>query len=304
MSRVPRALATVFKVLTGRQLAGRNLTVFDDDVFIVSYPRSGNTWTRFLIGNLLYQDDPVTFSNIERRIPEIYFNPDHVLRRLSRPRILKSHECFQPRYKRIIYIVRDPRDVCVSNYHHNVKARNIPEKYPMEAFVPRFLRADFDAKFGSWADNVASWLYMRQNHDGFLLLRYEDMTQDSARELAKLADFLRRFSFRNVEPTAERLARAIALSTPERMRNLEREESRKWAVTRQTRQDKPFVRAAIAGAWTTGLSKESIAMIEMELGPLMQMLGYPLTSQDIAATTSHGANSPTVMQWRLASDGT
>ena len=304
MSRVPRALATVFKVLTGRQLAGRNLTVFDDDVFIVSYPRSGNTWTRFLIGNLLYQDDPVTFSNIERRIPEIYFNPDHVMRRLSRPRILKSHECFQPRYKRIIYIVRDPRDVCVSNYHHNVKARNIPENYPMEAFVPRFLRADFDAKFGSWADNVASWLYMRQNHDGFLLLRYEDMTQDSARELAKVADFLRRFSFRNVEPTAERLARAIALSTPERMRNLEREESRKWAVTRQTRQDKPFVRAAIAGAWTTGLSKESIAMIEMELGPLMQMLGYPLTSQDIAATTSHGANSPTVMQWRLASDGT
>src|SRR5216117_3316416 len=110
------------RILMGQVPAGRRLTVFPDDVFIVSYPRSGNTWTRFLIGNLLYQDDPVTFSNIERRIPEIYFNPDHVMRRLSRPRILKSHECFQPRYKRIIYIVRDPRDVCVSNYHHNVKA--------------------------------------------------------------------------------------------------------------------------------------------------------------------------------------
>src|SRR5712692_2587973 len=97
MSRVSRVLATVFKVLTGRQLAGRNLTVFDDDVFLVSYPRSGNTWTRFLIGNLLHQDDPVTFGNIESRIPEIYFNPDHVMRRLTRPRILKSHECFQPR---------------------------------------------------------------------------------------------------------------------------------------------------------------------------------------------------------------
>src|SRR5437016_13287787 len=132
-AKAARMLGAVWKVLTGSQPAGRNLTVFDDDVFIVSYPRSGNTWTRFLIGNLLYQDDPVTFSNIERRIPEIYFNPDHVLRRLSRPRILKSHECFQPRYKRIIYIVRDPRDVCVSICYHHVIARQNTETYHQDA---------------------------------------------------------------------------------------------------------------------------------------------------------------------------
>lgn len=292
--RALRVFGALFKVLTGRQLAGRNLTVFDDDVFIVSYPRSGNTWTRFLIGNLLYQDDPVTFGNIESRIPEIYFNPDHMMRRLPRPRILKSHECFQPRYKRIIYIVRDPRDVCVSNYHHNVKARNIPESYPMQEFVPRFLHAEFDTEFGSWADNVASWLCMRHNHDGFLLLRYEDMKEDPARELAKVVEFLHRLSFRNIEPTPARLARAVTLSTPERMRDLEKEESRKWAVTKQTRQDKPFVRSAIAGGWRSVLCKESVAMIEAQLGPLMQTLGYPLTSQDITTDGAHHADSPTV----------
>jgi hypothetical protein len=37
--------------LTGRVHAGRRLTVVHDEVFLVSYPRSGNTWTRFLIGN-------------------------------------------------------------------------------------------------------------------------------------------------------------------------------------------------------------------------------------------------------------
>ena len=44
-----------------------------------------------------------------------------MMRRLPRPRILKSHECFQPQYPRIIYIVRDPRDICVSFYHPNLK---------------------------------------------------------------------------------------------------------------------------------------------------------------------------------------
>src|SRR6266581_956224 len=43
-----------------------------DDVFIVSYPRSGNTWVRFLIANLLAPDDKITFRNIENYVPSIY----------------------------------------------------------------------------------------------------------------------------------------------------------------------------------------------------------------------------------------
>src|SRR5881397_1861057 len=112
-SRITDYVKALSIVATGRVIAGRRLTVFPDDVFIVSYPRSGNTWTRFLVGNLVYQDEPVTFANIESRIPEIYLFPDRVLRSLPRPRMLKSHECFDPRYQRVIYIVRDPRDVVV-----------------------------------------------------------------------------------------------------------------------------------------------------------------------------------------------
>src|SRR5437870_7388500 len=116
------------RILMGQVPAGRRLTVFPDDVFLVSYPRSGNTWTRFLIGNLLDQEDPITFANIESRIPEIYFFPDKVLRRLPRRRILKSHEYFDHRYKRVVYIVRDPRDVATSMYHYSIKRRNIPDR--------------------------------------------------------------------------------------------------------------------------------------------------------------------------------
>jgi Sulfotransferase domain len=277
-SRPFRVLARMGRVLTGRQMAARNLTVFDDDVFIVSYPRSGNTWTRFLIGNLASPQDPITFQNIESHIPEIYFHPDHRLRRLPRPRLLKSHECFQPRYKRIIYILRDPRDVAVSNYHHNLKAGNIPDAYPMDEFVPRFLHADFDKPFGSWADHVASWIYLREHDPGFLLLRYEDMKKDTQGELARIAGFLNQCSFPQVELRPERLARAIELSSPDRMRSLEKEQARRWVVTRKTRADKPFVRSATAGGWKSTLSRAAVEKIESAWGELMVRLGYQLTT--------------------------
>jgi Sulfotransferase domain len=281
MRRAARALVQAGRVLAGQQIAGRNLTVFPDDVFLTSYPRSGNTWTRFLIGNLIFQEEPVTFANIEERIPEIYFNPDHAMRRIPRPRILKSHECFQPQYPRIIYVVRDPRDVAVSFYHHNVKARNIPDEYPMEAFIPRFIAAEFDSKWGSWSDNVLSWLALRENHPGFILLRYETMKENPMQELMRLTAFLERCSFRKLDTGAEKLQRAIDLSSPENMRKLEKAQAANWVLTKNTRADKPFVRTAKAGGWRSTLSPESVAKIESAWGPLMQRLGYALAGNSI-----------------------
>jgi hypothetical protein len=276
MGRALRALAEAKRVLTGRQMARRGATIFPDDVYLVSYPRSGNTWTRFLVANLLNPEDPATFTNIESRVAEIYFNPDHALRKLPRPRLLKSHEAFHPNYPRMICIVRDPRDVAVSFYHHNVKARNIPDTYPMDDFIPRFMRAEFDPWWGSWADNVMSWIKMREGRDTFLLLRYEDMKEDSPRELLKIARFLQKAGFNNIDASPEKVAQAVQLSSPERMRELEKQEAGNYAQLKQTRQDKPFVRSAQAGGWKSVLSRESVALIERDWGAIMKSLGYPL----------------------------
>jgi Sulfotransferase domain len=272
------ALAQAGRVLTGRQLAGRGVTVYPDDVFLVSYPRSGNTWTRFLLGNLIHQDAPVTFSNIESQIPEIYFNPDRFMRALPRPRMLKSHECFQPQYPRVIYIVRDPRDVAISFYHHNVKAGNIPDDYPMTSFVPRFIAGEFDRKFGSWRENVLSWISVRADSPDFMMLRYEDMKRDTAGALLQVLEFLQRRSFRKLDSSPQALQRAVDLSSPERMRELEKKEAAKWVLTKKTRSDKPFVRSAKAGGWKSQLAPESVEAIESAWGDAMRRLGYDLSS--------------------------
>ncbi len=294
LDRVVGALSQAGRVLAGKQLAGRGVTVYPDDVFLVSYPRSGNTWTRFLLGNLISQKDPVTFSNIESRIPEIYFNADRELRALPRPRMLKSHECFQPQYPHVIYIVRDPRDVAISFYHHNVKARNIPDDYPMTSFVPRFIAGEFDRKFGSWRDNVMSWISVRGESANFMLLRYEEMKRDTAGALLQVVEFLERCSFREIDTSPEALRKAVELSSPERMRALEKQEAGKWVLTKSTRSDKPFVRTAKAGGWKSQLAPESVEMIETAWGDLMQSLGYELSSRkapSLEAASHQGIHS-------------
>jgi hypothetical protein len=276
MGKILGALREASRVLLGRKPAGRRLTVYADDLFIVSYPRSGNTWTRFLIGNLLYENEPVTFLNIEKYIPAIYLWPDRVMRRLPRPRVLKSHECFDPRYKRVIYIVRDPRDVAVSYYHYAIKRNVIPDGYPITEFIHRFMDGEFDLAWNwaaSWGDHVLSWMSLRQGRQNFLLLRYEDMLQDTENELRKVAHLV------GIEPTPERLRRAMELSSATRMRDLEKTQGKDWKLTKDTRQDKPFVRSAHAGDWRTALPASSVAEIEQAWGSIMKQVGYDLSTE-------------------------
>src|SRR5271170_1224418 len=175
-------LVAYFKAVTKQQAAARGLTVFPDDTFLVSFPRSGNTWTRFLVCNLMNPDDPVNFAQLESRIPEIYFVTDWKLRSFPRPRVIKSHECFDPRYKRIIYIVRDPRDVFISYYEFQLKRRVISDDCSLEEFLPRFMESEFEPKTGSWRDHVVSWTATRGGQKSFLLLRYEDLLADTRQE--------------------------------------------------------------------------------------------------------------------------
>jgi hypothetical protein len=278
MPSLKKQLAAYARVLTKRQPAARGLTVYPDDTFLVSFPRSGNTWTRFLVCNLINPDDPVNFAQLESRIPEIYDVTDRNLRAFPRPRIIKSHECFDPRYKKIVYIVRDPRDVLISYYEFQLKRRVISEDISLEDFVPRFMESEIEPKTGSWRDHVVSWTATRGSQKNFLLLRYEDMLADTQKESTKIAAFL------GLDSSPERIARAVALSSADRMRKLEKEQSRQWKETKETRQDKPFVRKAASGGWKTILSEKSVAQIESAWGDAMRSAGYKLVTAGEART--------------------
>jgi hypothetical protein len=255
----------------GLHRPGRDLVVLLDDIFLVSYPKSGNTWTRFLIANLLFPEKHPDFSNINELIPDPEALSQRHLLRMPRPRVLKSHQYFDPRYPKIIYVVRDPRDVALSQYHFHRKRRMVEDKYPVERFVTRFIAGETSI-YGSWAENVGSWLATKYGRAGFLLLRYEDMIADTAAELAKVAAFL------NLPMDSSRIAHAVVQSSANKMRELESKQVGLWSSTKDTRQDVPFVRSAKAGGWKSDLPETSVNELERAWSPLMKWLGYELAT--------------------------
>lgn len=293
-------LRSAARYALGRDPSLRRHEVWPDDIFLVSFPKSGNTWTRFLLGNLMNPDKPVGFAAIESVVPDIAVFPRADFRRLKRPRLIKSHDCFDPRYRRVVYIIRDPRDVAVSLYYYAKKVKNIDDSFSLEAFVKRMLVPGRSYN-GTWGEHAGSWLVNATNiaefslHDNgagahrsaqmkmdapgarghgreFLLVRYEDLLADAHGGLSRIAEFL------GVEASPERIEQAVARSSADSMRKLESAQNLQWATTRETRKDIPFVRQAKSGQWRTALSANSIAEIESAWGHLMRLTRYELAS--------------------------
>ena len=269
-------IKTIVKYFLGTDRAERNFAVFPDDTFVVSYPRSGNTWTRFLIANLVYPEKNVGFTNIEKLIPDTSSQSNRALKATPRPRIIKTHEYFDHRYRKVIYIVRDPRDVALSYYDFQRKYRQIEDGYPLEQYVDDFVEGRLiSIDWGTWAENVASWMYTRGKRKEFLLLRYEDMMKDTMHELTRIANFL------GIAPETQRLQQAIERSSADRMRELEKLEADQWVATKNRRKDIPFVRVAKAGGWRTSLPETCVRQIETAWGDLMTTLGYELVTVNV-----------------------
>ncbi|MBZ5666520.1 MAG: sulfotransferase domain-containing protein [Acidobacteriia bacterium] len=267
----------LWKNALGMDIAGRTLAVRADDTFIISYPRSGNTWTRFLIANLMHPQEPVTFANIERFIPDAEAQSSRYMRAVPSPRMIKSHSYFDPRYPRVIYVVRDPRDVALSYYDFSRKYRQIEDSYPLERYIEDFTTGHLlSAGWGTWGENVASWVYARGARPGFLLLRYEDMKARPEQELARIAEFL------GIHASPELLRTAIERSSADRMREMEKTQGKNWVTTKDKRSDIPFVRTASVGGWKTNLQTESVAKIEARWGHIMAQLGYELVTNAAA----------------------
>lgn len=282
------------KYVLGKNAACRLAPAPDDGIFLVSFPKSGNTWTRFLIGNLTHPEEPVTFANVSRIVPDIYVAGVNQIRSSVPPRVFKSHEAFDPRYKRVIYIVRDPRDVAVSSYHFARKGRHIEDDFPLETYVST-LFVGRDHTYGNWGEHVGSWLVNSSNASQmigrqslpakstsfgasghgrqFLLLRYEDLLDNAEEELSKVAEFLGR------KTSPQDIERAVDLSSVDRMKKLEQKQSDQWSTTREGRKDINFVREAKSGQWKHSLSTASVAIIESTWGHLMQALGYACTAK-------------------------
>jgi hypothetical protein len=112
---------------------------------------------------------------------------------------MKSHESYTPTYPRVVYLVRDGRDVAVSYYNFHCTLHGYTGSFA--AFVEQFLNTQ-GLGFGRWVDHVRSWI-LAPHAGPFHLVRYEDLHQRPLPVLESLGSFL------GVDASPGRIAAAL-----------------------------------------------------------------------------------------------
>jgi len=180
----------------------------NSDVLITTAPKAGTTWMQQILYQLKSGGD-ANFSNIFQVVPWLEFPSKYVTSQqklkeyeaMSGPRLLKTHCTYlqtpgtcpptaETNTARIVLTSRDPRDCCVSFYHHMMSMTvNAREYYGMQ--VPASFDVYFEEwmEFASWYNNVESW-WPHINDKNVLWLRYEDMVDDLGNNIQRLLTFL------------------------------------------------------------------------------------------------------------------
>ncbi|XP_078507054.1 sulfotransferase 2B1-like isoform X2 [Lissotriton helveticus] len=172
--------------------------VLDDDVFNITYPKTGTTWIIELLSLIRSKGDPTWIQTVPNwdRAPwlESNYTPEKLDSMSLKPRHITSHlakkifcQSFFTSKAKIIYTVRDPKDVLVSLYYFAKMTIYYKDPGTFEQFFELFLKGD--VPFGSWFDHVNGWMKLR-GQSNFLLLTYDDLKQDLRAAVVKICKFL------------------------------------------------------------------------------------------------------------------
>lgn len=253
--------------MTARRRFDRKHVFHPSDRFLVSYPKSGNTWARFLLASLLLEGNEASFGDIDRLIPDIYISNDKILNNAPRPRLLKSHHPYVPNYRRVVYISRDPRDIACSYYHHCLRKGWVGKDTGIDEFVDLFLHGNVDA-YGPWGEHVGSWLGAREGDDDFLFIKYEQLMRQPEEELGRMARHL------NIPSSESMLSKAVQESAFDRLQAKERASSDTWQMARGADPRYPFFRSGRAQGWREELPQKCADRIRDAWPGVMDRLGY------------------------------
>ncbi|HEX9771788.1 MAG TPA: sulfotransferase domain-containing protein [Kiloniellales bacterium] len=268
-------------------------------IWLASYPKSGNTWMRVFLHNLLRnpkepaginsinqfclgEDEAALYNSLDPR-PLSTLTAAEVM--ALRPRVhehltkaspdsvfVKTHNLLgeaegSPLVNMActagaIYVVRNPLDVAISYAHHFGLGLDeaIGQLNYAGAGTPT---TDLVARqyYGTWSMHVASWteVALPARH----VVRFEDMIDDPLETFAGVARFL------GLEPPLDRLQRAISHSSFEQLQSQENETG---FVERS--QYSRFFRSGQVGQWRAELTEDQINRIVSDHRAQMERFGY------------------------------
>lgn len=187
----------VFISQADMDLIEKEFVVKDGDVFVVTYPRSGTTWTEQMV-HLLVNKGEQGEQRLTDAVPWLETLPHRpngmikFLETLPQRRLFTSHLPYplMPRIDnttaKIVYVARNPKDVAISTYFH-IQSK-LGYEGTWDEHFQEFLNGDVGC--GPYFDHILPWWQASQKDKNILFMKYEDMKQDHAGNVARLASFL------------------------------------------------------------------------------------------------------------------
>ncbi len=282
-------------------------------IWLASYPKSGNTWTRALLTALTRtgprDDDHGDKDDLDLDLEALGHGPIASARgllerhlgfassdltreevgalrpladaaldaTLTEVRFRKVHDGLHTgpggapivpvaATRGAVCIVRDPRDVAVSYAHHvgtdvERAVRRLGRETSVEGDV-RHLHAQFPEALGTWSEHVTGW--MEHDHFPVLLVRYEDLHADTARELRRIA------TFAELEVGDAAIDNAVEAARFDRLQAKEAASG----FGERPRREAAFFRRGRSGGWRDELAPELARRVEEDHHEVMERLGY------------------------------
>ena len=190
-----------------------------DVCYIISFPKCGRTWLRILMGHYLTQHYRLPTDNylriqdyhqLDPRVPRIEVAHDDKPHKRRSEELVHSKNLY--RRDKVVFLVRDPRDVLVSWFYAR-KYREKGEKYP--GTIHDFITEEHGS-LASIVEYFNIWWAERDKPKSFLLLRYEDLHARPEQTLKKVLDFL---GVPNLDDAL--IAAAVEFASFDNMRQLE-----------------------------------------------------------------------------------
>jgi hypothetical protein len=227
-----------------------------DDIFVVGFPKSGNTWMQYLLAGLVGGIDATRCPDalVQELVPDAQVRTSY--RRYTEPVFFKSHDLPRPDYRRVIYLLRDGRDAMVSYFHHYNALSPPVDFVTLVRTVPGLPR--------HWHEHVEAWLanpYQASLH----IVKYEDLRREPVATLREIARFA------GVPAEEAILAAVVEAASFENQKR--REQALGWKNASWPK-DRPFVRRGEVGGFQKEMPPEALALFLAEAGPTLRKHGY------------------------------
>ena len=260
------------EVISPKEIAATEKKNFD--VHLVSFPKSGRTWLRLMIGKAIQEHFKLKCTDKEMtdlhplakydKIPKIRVDHDDNPHYKSPKDVSLNKEAYC--YSKVIFLSRDPRDVLVSNYFEMTKRQRL---YCDD--ISNFLREDVGS-IGALIKYYNVWASERNTPKDFLLVRYEDIHKNPKLELKKCLQFVGL----DIDPQA--IERAVKFATFDNMHNMEREgnfDAGSLKVNDKEDQESYKTRKGVIKGFNDYLSSEDIKFLDEKIeSELSKFFGY------------------------------